>query len=163
MKTVRRIRHASMLLAAVAGITAPAASAGRDVDLSGHYRVRGECAYRTEDGEYRDCVAWNTLDLARDAVPGRYRYALETATFATTAGGCAMDGLLQESVVAGERRLVAIPDEENRCPLRFVERARSLVLEVDDAPDSEPACRKFCGYNSSLYSDPFPLRSRRRP
>ena len=78
------------------------------------------------------------------------------------AGGCGLSGWLQETVVDGERRLVAIPDEDNRCPLRFVERARSLVLEVDDAPDAETACRKFCGFNSSLYSDPFPLRSRRR-
>lgn len=140
----------------------PASADKRIDDLSGHYRVRGECAYRTQDGEYRDCVAWNTLALKRDAGPGRYRYELDTATFATTAGGCGLSGWLQETVVDGERRLVAIPDDENRCPLRFAERSRSLVLEVDATPDVDAACRKFCGANSSLYSDPFPLRSRRR-
>lgn len=151
---------AAALLLWLCALAAPAAERGGD--LTGHYRVRGECAYRTEDGEYHDCVAWNTLALKRDAEPGRYRYELETATFATTAGGCDLSGSLQETVVDGERRLVAVPDEDNRCPLRFVERARSLVLEVDDTPDAETACRKSCGMNSSLYSDPFPLRSRRR-
>lgn len=141
-------------------LAAPAAE--RDGDLTGVYRVRGECAYRTEDGDYRDCVAWNTLELKRDIERGGYRYTLETATFATTAGGCLLTGTLQDSSADGVRRLTAVPDEDNRCPLRFVERARSLVLEVDDTPDAETACRKFCGYNSSLYSDPFPLRSRRR-
>lgn len=154
----------SMALLFGAAITTigTAAADKRIDDLSGHYRVRGECAYRTDDGEYHDCVAWNTLALKQDVGAGRYRYDLETATFATTAGGCSLSGLLQETVVDGERRLTAVPDEDNRCPLRFVERARSLVLEVDDAPDAETACRKSCGMNSSLYSDPFPLRSRRR-
>lgn len=152
----------ALLLGAAIAAIGPAAADKRVDNLSGHYRVRGECAYRTEDGDYRDCVAWNTLVLEQAAEPGRYRYTLDTATFATTAGGCGLTGELQETVVDGERRLVAIPDDENRCPLRFVERARSLVLEVDGTPDAETACRKFCGYNSSLYSDPFPLRSRRR-
>jgi hypothetical protein len=152
----------ALLFGAAVAMIGPASAEKRIDDLSGHYRVRGECAYRTEDGEYRDCVAWNTLALKQDAGPGRYRYELETATFATTAGGCGLTGVLQETVVDGERRLVAVPDEENRCPLRFVERARSLVLEVDATPDADAACRKFCGANSSLYSDPFPLRSRRR-
>lgn len=152
----------AILLGAALAMVGPAAADKRIDDLSGHYRVRGECAYQTEDGEYRDCVAWNTLELQRDSVPGRYRFVLETATFATTAGGCGANGVLQETVVDGERRLVAILDEENRCPLRFIERARSLVLEVDAAPEAQTACRKSCGYNSSLYSDPFPLRSRRR-
>lgn len=151
---------AAALLLWLCALAAPAAERGGD--LTGHYRVRGECAYRTEDGEYHDCVAWNTLELARDVARGGYRYTLETATFATTAGGCGLSGLLQETFVDGERRLTAVPDEDNRCPLRFVERARSLVLEVDDTPDAETACRKSCGMNSSLYSDPFPLRSRRR-
>ena len=130
-------------------------------DLAGQYRVRGECAYRDDEGEYHDCVAWNTLELAPTGQRGRYRYALDTSTFATTAGGCALTGEMQAQTTEGVRALLAIPDEENRCPVRFVVEKRALRLDMPEERPGDDECRKFCGWNSSLYTDPFPRRSRK--
>lgn len=158
----RSTRVIGLLLASAALAAAVAGAAERARDLSGAYRVRGECAYRDDDGEYHDCVAWNTLVLTRGDAPDRYRYALDTATFATTQGGCALEGALRSERIGGHVELVALPDADNRCPLRFVETGRALALKIDPAATAEADCRAFCGSNSSLYSDPFPLRSRRR-
>lgn len=158
----RRGRVAGLLAAACLLVCVAVAAAERLEDRSGRYRVRGECAYRDDDGEYHACTAWNTLVLIRADAPGRYRYELDTSTFATTQGGCHLAGLLRTERIDGHDALVAVPDADNRCPLRFVDNGRALELKMDPAETAETECRAFCGSNSSLYSDPFPRASRRR-
>ena len=137
------------------------AGAARAVDvagLEGAYRVEGECAERTEDGEYRPCLAWNELTL-RPLPDGRVAFFLSTSTFATTAGGCELSGYLTPVRSGRTLRLTGTDAADATCRIAFDVKPRVIAL-AEPAPPAG-ACKLSCGWNSSLYSDPFPRRSRR--
>jgi hypothetical protein len=136
-------------------------AAAIDTDLSGRYRVKGECAYQTENGEYKTCFAWNTLKLRFNNTIGEYAFTLDTNTFATTAGGCSISGTLRQVRENDKLYLKRSDKNMNTCSLRIQITKKHLILE---APENQTvaSCRELCGYNSSLYSDPFPRKSRRK-
>ena len=131
-------------------------------DLGGTYRVRGECYERTERGEYKRCVAWNQLVLKPDAVAGSYRYTLDTNTFATTQGGCSLEGTASLQTQDGRLYLVAPVDDRLACPIRFKVDRKALTLDMAPEQADAPECRNACGSNASLYTDPFPRASRKK-
>lgn len=148
-----------LLAALVAPLLAAGAARATDVAaLEGAYRVEGECAERTEDGEYRTCLAWNELKL-RPLPDGRVAFFLSTSTFATTAGGCELSGHLTPDGTAGVLRLVGTDAADATCMIALEVRPRVIVLTEPARPVE--ACRLSCARNSSLYSDPFPRKSRR--
>lgn len=131
-------------------------------EIGGSYRVRGECYDRTTEGTYVPCVAWNALTLKPGADAGRYAFALETNMFATTQGGCSLEGEMTLRREQNAWYLIAEPDETNQCPVRFKLERRAWAMELSrDEADSE-ACRRPCSSNASLATDPFPLRSRKK-
>lgn len=130
-------------------------------NLSGTYRVRGECAYRAKNGDYNTCVAWNELKLKRLKERGEYEFNLQTNTFATTQGGCSVDGRFRIEDRGGKTFLVRLDDLEDSCHLQFQVKARSLVLEIHPSEEFT-SCKSICGPNSTLYSDPFPRASKRK-
>ena len=136
-------------------------SEANNKDLSGRYRVKGECAYQTKNGEYKSCVAWNILKLHSTKPIGEYAFTLDTNTFATTAGGCSISGTLRQVSENNKLYLQRSDIEKNTCNLRIQITQRNLILEP--APDQYGiACKELCGYNSSSYSDPFPRKSKRK-
>ncbi len=141
-------------LGAFAGETLPA--------VDGTYRVRGECYERTEDGEYKPCVAWNQLILKPGSVAGSYAYTLDTNTFATTQGGCGLEGVVSMQKQTDGLFLVAVGEGADICPIRFKVDKKTLTLDMPEAQADAPACRSACGSNASLYTDPFPRASRRK-
>ncbi|TXI47610.1 MAG: hypothetical protein E6Q50_13105 [Lysobacter sp.] len=146
-----------------AAIAAPAlAGPPSPPDLGGTYRVRGECYDRTTEGAYVPCVAWNALTLTRDGVAGRYRFALETNMFATTQGGCSLEGAMTLERGQSGWSLVAERDETNACPIRFEIGRRALTLTLPENERDAESCRRYCSSNASLATDPFPVRSRKK-
>ena len=127
--------------------------------LEGSYRVQGECAYRAKNGEYKSCVAWNTLVLKKLPASNEYTFELTTSTFATTQGGCAFEGKLRFETSNGIARLVRSDAVEDECHLSFQVTPRQLLLDVPKSEEFE-GCKSGCGMNSSLYSEPFPRSSR---
>ncbi len=123
--------------------------------LEGSYRVKGECAYRAKNGEYKKCVAWNTLKLKKLPLANEYAFDLFTNTFATTPGSCEYEGKLRLEIANGSARLVRSGAIEDGCHLSFQVTPRRLILEVPKSEEFE-GCKSQCGYNSTLYSDPFP-------
>lgn len=144
-------------------IAAPAlAGSPRPPEVEGTYRVRGECYDRTTEGKYVRCVAWNALTLKPSATAGRYAFALETNMFATTQGGCSLEGEMTLRHEQNAWYLIAERDETNQCPVRFKLERRAWTMALsDDEIDSE-ACRRYCSSNASLATDPFPVRSRKK-
>ncbi len=140
-------------------------SARAEADLSGTYRVKGECAIRKSNGTYQNCVAWNTLDLQRHG-PNEYQFELVTNTFATTPGGCGVDGRLQVQRSGNTLLLKTGNEGADVCRVAFEVDKRRITLVPPQSGDADfyandSACRAVCGMNSSLYSDPFPLKSRK--
>ena len=129
--------------------------------LGGNYRVRGECHQRTADGEYKHCVAWNQLTLTPSNTTGSYRYTLETNTFATTQGGCSLEGMLLPESKGNHLYLIATADDSSVCPVRFRVDKKTLTLDMPAEQADSPACRNSCSSNASLYTDPFPRASRK--
>lgn len=130
--------------------------------LGGSYRVRGECHQRSADGEYKRCVAWNELILTPSATAGSYRYRLETNTFATTQGGCSLEGTLLPETKGNQLYLIATADDGAACPVRFRVEKKALTLDMHAEQADSPACRNSCSSNASLYTDPFPRASRKK-
>lgn len=130
--------------------------------LGGSYRVRGECHQRTADGEYKRCVAWNQLVLTPSAIAGSYRYTLETNTFATTQGGCSLEGMVLQETKGNHLYLIATSDGSSVCPIRFKVDKKTLTLDMPAEQADSPACRNSCSSNASLYTDPFPRASRKK-
>jgi hypothetical protein len=126
--------------------------------LEGAYRVRGECHERSEDGAYKRCVAWNRLVL-KPLATDRYAYTLDTNTFATTQGGCSLEGTVSLQKENDRVYLVASPVDADACPIRFKIDKKALTLDMPEGGDD---CQRFCGTNSSLYTDPFPRASRKK-
>jgi hypothetical protein len=124
-------------------------------DLSGKYKVKGECAYRAENGEYKNCIAWNELSLEKEREPNKYKFSLTTNTFATTQSGCFLEGSLQYEKVNGQELLRA-SELQNNCHFDLEITPKKFILKVPEADYF--ACQKSCGWNSSLYSDPFPRK-----
>ncbi len=141
-------------LPALAGQTLP--------DLGGTYRVRGECHERTESGGYKRCVAWNQLVLKPGDTAGSYRYTLDTNTFATTQGGCALEGTVSLEAQDKHLYLSAPIGEADVCPIRFKVDKKTLSLDMPQEQADAAACRSLCSSNSSLYTDPFPRASRKK-
>lgn len=141
-------------LPALAGQTLP--------DLSGTYRVRGECHERTDSGDYKRCVAWNQLVLKPGDTAGSYRYTLDTNTFATTQGGCALEGTVSLEAQGKHLYLSAPTGEADVCPIRFKVDKKALSLEMSQEQVDTATCRNLCSSNSSLYTDPFPRASRKK-
>ena len=141
-------------LPALAGQTLP--------DLGGTYRVHGECHERTDSGDYKRCVAWNQLVLKPGDTAGSYRYTLDTNTFATTQGGCALEGTVSLEA-QGDRLYLSAPiGEADVCPIRFKVDKKALSLDMAQEQADAAACRNLCSSNSSLYTDPFPRASRKK-
>lgn len=124
-------------------------------DLTRSYKVLGECATQNDKGEWEECEAWNTLELIKLNNNSRYSFVLETNTFATTQGGCYLDGELSLEYRDGENYLVPVGLQQDGCHFRLHLTEKEFLLEV---PESEiyDACKSPCGPNSTLYSDPFP-------
>lgn len=125
-------------------------------DLSGRYKVRGECAYRTDSGKYEWCIAWNTLTLQRENETPVYRFKLDTNTFATTQGGCYMEGQL----IYKQSQLVPMGEQLDGCHFLFDVEADQFVLRVPESELYNSCKQSFCGHNSTLYSDPFPRNTK---
>lgn len=144
-------------------IAAPAlAGSPRPPEVDGTYRVRGECYDRTTEGKYVRCVAWNALTLKPSATAGRYAFALETNMFATTQGGCSLEGEMTLRHEQNAWYLIAERDETNQCPVRFKLERRVWTMALSDNEIDSEACRRDCSSNASLATDPFPLRSRKK-
>ena len=134
------------------------AAAENPAGLQGHYRVRGECAEQLEDGSYRECVAWNTLTLARRP-DGRFDYSLATSTFATTQGGCDSSGILSLGRSGRDEILYGTDAQDATCRISL--RIAPKRIELIEPSQDELGCKSICAYNSSLYTDPFPRSSKR--
>lgn len=120
--------------------------------LEGEYRVAGECALRTQAGDYEDCLAWNALSLWRES-KDTYRFKLSTATFATTQGGCNVEGRLR---VVRHGAVVLLRGEgagSRHCPVIFGVSATRIDLVE---PTRQADCQDLCSFNASLYTWPFP-------
>ena len=128
-------------------------------NLAGSYKVKGECAYRAKNGEYRSCTSWNRLTLKRTRNANEFEFTLVTNTFATTQGGCSLDGTLRLRTSNGVSRLVRSDSQEDSCNLSFEVTRHKLVLDVPEAEEFT-TCKRFCGFNSTLSSDSFPRASR---
>lgn len=129
-------------------------------NLSGTYRVRGECAQRTKNGDYKNCVVWNKLKLKRLKDSGGYEFNLETNTFATTQGECSVDGRFRVENRGQKTYLIRSENLKDTCHLQFQVKPRSFVLEVPLNEKFTTCMLDICGFNSTLYSDPFPRRSK---
>lgn len=136
-----------------------AATSENFAGLSGHYRVRGECAEELGDGSYKDCVAWNTLTL-ESRPDGRFDYSLDTVTFATTQGGCSSSGVLSLEKKGHDEILRGTDAQDATCRISL--RIAPKSIELIEPSQDEVGCKSLCAYNSSLYTDPFPRNSKRR-
>ncbi|MFD1245091.1 hypothetical protein [Paralysiella testudinis] len=134
-------------------------------DLSGQYQVPGDCYTVDDHGNYHKCRAMNKLSL-RQTSSGHYAYNLEVNTFATTSGGCELNGHMDLVADQNNWRLQA-PNSANICRVTFAVDKRRLTLVPPPGEDENyytntAACRdNVCGSNASLYSDPFLRQSRK--
>jgi uncharacterized protein YecT (DUF1311 family) len=122
-------------------------------DLTGIYRIKGGCAYKTVTGDYNTCVAWNELKLTRTE-KNEYAFGLMTNSFATTQGECGVIGTLQLMSERGRLYLAGSDSTLKMCHLRFEVTETSIVL---NSPGFEQ-CAGACGLNASLESAPFPRK-----
>lgn len=143
-------------------VSLPTLAGEKPPALGGSYRVRGECHQRSADGEYKPCVAWNELVLTPSGTAGSYRYTLDTNTFATTQGGCSLEGTLLPEKTSIHFYLTATADGGAACPVRFRVDKKTLTLDMPAEQADSPACRNNCSSNASLYTDPFPRASRKK-
>lgn len=122
-------------------------------DLTGTYRVKGDCAYRTVAGGYNTCAAWNELKLTR-IKDAEYAFGLKTHSFATTQGECGVSGTLQMTMATRKSYLTGSDNTLERCRVRFEVTETSIIL---NSPGLE-LCAGACGLNASLESAPFPRK-----
>lgn len=122
-------------------------------DLTGIYRVKGDCAYRTVAGDYNTCVIWNELKLThtKDA---EYAFGLKTHSFSTTQGECGVSGTLQITRTGNRSYLTGSDNTLERCRVRFEVTKTSIIL---NSPGLEQ-CTGACGSNAVLESVPFPKK-----
>lgn len=132
------------------------ASMTTDEDFSGVYKVKGECAYRTPSGEYKDCEAWNELLLRRKENASTYTFSLNTNTFATTQGSCFLEGELALAFKSGKLLLTPLSVGEDDCHFSLEVTSSHFVLHVPKSEMFDRCKTPYCGHNSTLYSDPFP-------
>src|ERR1035437_110366 len=121
-----------MLLATC--LTVSCVAMASETNLTGTYTVKGECAYRNDSGKYEDCEAWNELVLQRTDNLFEYNFSLETNTFATTQGGCSLEGKLELKNNSGKLSLVPMDVPEDGCHFSFDVTPKKFVLRV---PKSE--------------------------